>query len=77
MKHFLLGTALARPYNGTLESVESISLEDIKTFIGTHLGYNNVIAVVGGDITEKEAEVYTKEILGTFLESQKKVLLKK
>ena len=60
------GTALARPYNGTLKSVESISLEDIKTFIGTHLGYNNVIAVVGGDITEKEAEVYTKEILSLF-----------
>ena len=57
------GTALARPYNGTLKSVESISLEDIKTFIQTHLGYNNTIAVVGGDITEAEAEKYTKEIL--------------
>jgi len=57
------GTALARPYNGTLESVESISLEDIKTFIHTHVGYNNAIAVVGGDISFAEAQKYVEEIL--------------
>ena len=57
------GSALARPYNGTLESVKSISLDDIKTFIRTHLGYNNAIAVVGGDLSLNEAEYYTKEIL--------------
>jgi len=57
------GAALARPYNGTLESVKSISLEDIKTFIQSHLGYNNAIAVVGGDITFGEAQKYTTEIL--------------
>lgn len=57
------GTALAKPYNGTLESVKDISLEDLKTFIHTHLGYNNVIAVVGGDIGFNEAQTYLKEIL--------------
>ena len=57
------GAALARPYDGTLESVKSISLEDIKTFIQSHLGYNNAIVVVGGDITFADAEKYTKEIL--------------
>ena len=57
------GTALARPYNGTLESVKTISLEDVKHFIQTHLGYNNVIAVVGGDLSFNEAEIYTKAIL--------------
>ena len=46
--------ALGRPYDGTVQSVESISLEDIKQFITTHLGYTNVIAVVGGDISFKE-----------------------
>ncbi len=57
------GSVLARPYNGTLSSVKEISLEDIKTFIKTHLGYNNAIAVVGGDLSFNEAEAYVKDIL--------------
>ncbi len=57
------GSALARPYNGTLASVKDMSLEDLKTFIRSHLGYNNAIAVVGGDLSLNEAEYYTKEIL--------------
>ena len=57
------GEALGRPYSGTLESVESISLEDVKTFLSSHLGYNNAIGVVGGDISFKEAEEYLKRIL--------------
>jgi predicted Zn-dependent peptidase len=57
------GSALARPYDGTLASVKDMSLEDIKTFIRSHLGYNNAIAVVGGDLSLNEAEYYTKGIL--------------
>lgn len=60
------GEALGRPYSGTLESVESISLEDVKTFITTHLGYNNAIGVVGGDISFKEAEGYLKRVFSLF-----------
>ena len=57
------GTSLGKPYDGTFESVESITLDDLKQFIQTHLGYNNAIAVVGGDITLEEAKKYTKEVL--------------
>jgi predicted Zn-dependent peptidase len=57
------GTALAKPYNGTLESVKSISLDDMKQFIHSHLGYNNVIGVVGGDISFEEAQKYLDEVL--------------
>ena len=57
------GSALARPYNGTLDSVKNISLEDIKTFMHSHIGYNNAIAVVGGDISFDEAQKYVNEIL--------------
>lgn len=57
------GTSLAKPYDGTVESIGKLKLEDIKTFISTHLGYNNVIGVVGGDIDFKEAEEYLKQIL--------------
>jgi len=57
------GSVLARPYDGTPESIESISLEDIQTFISMHLGYNNAIGVVGGDITLDEAQGYLTKLL--------------
>lgn len=56
-------TALARPYNGTFESIEHIALNDLESFIQTHIGYNNTIAVVGGDISIDEAKQYIQEIL--------------
>jgi predicted Zn-dependent peptidase len=57
------GTALARPYDGTLESVKSMGLDDLKHFIESRLGYNNMIAVVGGDISLDEALNSLEEIL--------------
>ncbi len=57
------GSPLARPYDGTLKSVASISLEDVQNFIATHLGYNNLIGVVGGDISFDEAQNYLTEVL--------------
>ena len=56
-------SALARPYEGTVESVKALTLSDLQTFIKTHLGYNNVIGVVGGDIPFKEATSYLERIL--------------
>ena len=66
------GSALARPYDGTIESIESMSLEDIQTFITTHLGYNNAIGVVGGDITLDEAEGYLKKLLAVLPKVEEK-----
>ena len=57
------GSSLAKPYDGTVDSIGKMKLEDIQQFIHTHLGYNNVIAVVGGDITLKEADAYLQKIL--------------
>jgi predicted Zn-dependent peptidase len=57
------GTPLARPYDGTFESIESITLDDLEKFFRTHIGYNNAIAVVGGDLTLEEAKRYTQEVL--------------
>ncbi len=48
-------TPLAKPSLGTIKSVESISLEDIKEQIETHLGLENTIVVMGGDINQTEA----------------------
>ena len=55
-------SALARPYDGTPQSIESIKLDDIKKFISKHLGYDNLIVVAGGDISDKELQDYTKKI---------------
>jgi zinc protease len=63
-------SALGRPYDGTIESIKEISLKDIQTFISTRLGYNNVIGVVGGDITFGEAEEHLKRVLALFPEVQ-------
>ena len=60
------GSALAKPYDGTVKSIEALKLEDIKHFITTHLGYNNAIGVVGGDIDIEEAKKYLAQILALF-----------
>jgi len=56
-------TPLAKPSDGTVKSVESITLEDIKNYIGTHLGLENAIVVMGGDINQSEAIEFSKKIL--------------
>ena len=63
VQHFLKILSLARPYDGTVKSIEGLKVSDIETFISTHLGYNNVIGVVGGDISFDEAKKYLEEIL--------------
>ena len=44
------GTPLANPGSGTKKSVESIQLEDVKSYIKEHLVSSKLIVVVGGDI---------------------------
>jgi len=56
-------TPLAKPSLGTVKSVESITIEDIKKHITEHLGLENAIVVMGGDLNQTEASKMTKEIL--------------
>jgi len=48
-------TPLAKATLGTVESVNAITLDDIKKQISEHLGLENAIIVMGGDINQKEA----------------------
>ena len=50
------GTPLANPALGTNESVKSIDLDDIKSFINTHLVASRLIVVLGGDIDLEKAK---------------------
>lgn len=70
------GSVLAKPYDGTIESIKEISLDDIQAFHTSHLGYNNVIGVVGGDITFDKAQVYLKRLLASFSKVEEKQELK-
>jgi len=56
-------TPLAKPSLGTVESVSKITLNDIKEFIDNHLGVENAIVVIGGDMNISEAKEIAKSIL--------------
>lgn len=44
------GTVLGTPADGTLKSVKSIKLEDVKKFVKTNLVSSKLIVLIGGDI---------------------------
>ena len=48
------GTVLANPKSGTPQSVESITLSDVKDFIKEHIVRSRVIVLAGGDFDVKE-----------------------
>ncbi len=56
-------TPLAKPSLGTVKSVEGVGLEDIKKHITDHLGLENAIVVMGGDLKEAEAKKMATKIL--------------
>lgn len=70
------GTDLARDYEGTPKSIKSMTLDEMKDFIHSHLGYNNAIMVIGGDINLEDAKEVTKNILSNFPKTENKVLSK-
>lgn len=57
------GTPLANPSSGTMQSVKSIELSDVKEFLKEHLVSSRLIVVVGGDISLEN----TKEKLRTII----------
>jgi zinc protease len=56
------GSPLAEPYEGTQESIKSIKLADIESFLQSHLGVNNLMVVVGGDIAFEQIEGYLNKL---------------
>jgi len=57
------GTPLAQPSSGTLQSVKSIELDDVKSFLKSHLTQSNLIVVLGGDIDLKDAKKKIKKLI--------------
>ena len=57
------GTVLGEPSSGTIESVKSITLPDVKNFINKHIVLSRAIVVVGGDLTLDEVKNNMKKVL--------------
>jgi predicted Zn-dependent peptidase len=64
MKEMLFpNTPMAKASLGTVESVENMGLEDIQKHITEHMGLENAIVVMGGDMNQSEAQALAKEVL--------------
>jgi len=57
-------TAMGRPRAGTIDSVESMTLEEMQSNITSHLGRNNAIVIIGGDISSEDAQKIVSEVMG-------------
>jgi predicted Zn-dependent peptidase len=57
------GTPLANPASGTVDSVKSIELKDVKSFLKEHLVRSRLIVVIGGDISLSSAKEKLKSII--------------
>ena len=57
------GTDMGRPRSGTIESISTITIEQIKSYIGSHLGRDNAIVVIGGDIDLNSSTKILKDIV--------------
>ncbi|NPA50486.1 MAG: insulinase family protein [Epsilonproteobacteria bacterium] len=55
-------TPLANPQIGTIEDIKSITLDEIKNYLDSHLHLDNLIVVAGGDFSEDELKELTKKI---------------
>ncbi len=58
------GTPLANPAGGTKQSIESITLGEIKNFLATHLVLKRAIVAIGGDI-DQNASAELASLLNT------------
>jgi predicted Zn-dependent peptidase len=64
------GTPLANPSSGTIESVKSITLSDVKNFINSHLVSSKLIVAVGGDVEIKTLNVELSKIIADLPEGE-------
>ena len=65
------GSVLANSSSGTIESVKSIELNDVKNFIKTNLVREKLIVVLGGDIDLKTAKVKIAKIISSLNKGKK------
>lgn len=73
-KYIYHDTPIGHSSGGTIESIEALTLEDIKAYIKKHLVRSQVIIVTGGDVEKEEAKFYAKEVLSVLKKGEKLAL---
>jgi len=68
------GTPLANPASGTLESVKSINLGDVKSFLKSHIVSSKLIVVIGGDIDLDLCKIKIEKIIKNMPTGRKSAL---
>ncbi len=68
------GTELEHPSSGSVESVKSITLQDVRDFYKEHMVGAKAITVIGGDVTQQEASDYAMELIGVLPTGKKATL---
>ena len=68
------GSPLASPSSGTIESVKSINLNDVKDFIKKHLVSSRLIVVIGGDIELEDVKSKISKVVESMLKGRKSAL---
>ncbi|MEW5831218.1 MAG: pitrilysin family protein [Campylobacterota bacterium] len=58
------GTPMALPNIGTKESIDAVTLEDVKGFVADHLVLSNALIVFGGDVGMDDAKAKVVKLLG-------------
>ncbi|MCW8894669.1 pitrilysin family protein [Sulfurimonas sp.] len=59
------GSALAQPSSGTVQSVKSIEVDDVKKFVKEHLVASRLIVVLGGDVELQEVKDKISKVIDT------------
>jgi predicted Zn-dependent peptidase len=64
------GSVLAKPASGTVDSVKSIELNDVKEFIAKNLVSSKLIVVIGGDIDINTAKKKISKVINSMSEGK-------
>jgi predicted Zn-dependent peptidase len=59
------GTVLAKPSSGTMESVKSIELKDVESFVANNLVSSKLIVVLGGDVNLETAKKKIAKVINS------------
>ena len=68
------GSVLANPASGTIESIKTIELKDVKNFVKTNLVSSKLIVVLGGDIDLESAQKKIAKLIKLLPKGEKTVV---
>lgn len=68
-------TPLQEPSLGTVDTINKMTLDDVKSFLTKHLIKESVIIVIGGDLNISEAKAFSKDVVSVLSSGENGELL--